>query len=491
MNASAQWMQSPKRWPLVGQPSNRSESFLKDARMVNCFAELDPVTNEYWVQKRIGFVFNTTLLANGLGRGAYTWHLTGSLAPVPDAWAVVGNGTNASLFKNGVVTGTPLGLTDSPGIWAWTETQPTTGNPQLVFASPGPGAFANLYYVSGIGGWTQAVLPVARGLYIVGLAYLDATIYFMDERCQIFGSNLEDPTTWSALNVITAKKIPGTGVALVKQLNYLLALKSASMEVFYDAANPTGSPLKQIDGATSPFGCASHDTVQVIDGVALYVSSNQTSFPQVIRVDNLAPSVISTPPIERLLAQLLARGGAHYSFVFKHSGHKFYGISSAALNMTLIYDIDQKLWQQWTDPNGDWFKLHSTAVNNLFQHQFLHPTNGSLYTFEGDYIYPTDNGAVAPVDIYTPNTDFGTRRRKTLHRMYIRSDQTPGSLLYVRHSDDDFQHWSIPRKLDLGRTTPYLDNEGTFVKRAYHFRQAAPTAFRIRSADLQMDIGTA
>src|SRR6266404_270424 len=356
MNASAQWMQSPKRWPLVGQPSNRSESPSKDARMVNCFAEMDPVTNEYWVQKRVGFAFNSNLLPNGLGRGAYTWYLTGSLTPTPSAWAVVGNGTNASLFKNGALTGTTLGLVDSPGIWAWTETQPVSGNPNLIFASPGPGAFANLYYVAGVGGWTQATLPVARGFYIVGLAYLDGTIYFMDELCQIFGSNLEDPTTWSSLNVIPAKKIPGTGVALVKQLSYLLALKSNSMEVFYDAANPTGSPLKQIDGATSPFGCISHDTVQVIDGVVLYVTSNQTSSPQVVRVDNLAPTIVSTPPVERMLDQLLARGGASYSWVFKHGGHRFYGISSAALNLTQVYDIDQKLWYQWTDSNGDWFK---------------------------------------------------------------------------------------------------------------------------------------
>src|ERR1700730_8903645 len=105
MKASAQWMQTQKRWPLVGQPSNRGESVLKDARLVNCFAELDPITSEYSIQKRIGFVAKTTLLANGLGRGMYSWYAVGGPTPTPDAYAVVGNATNASLFKNGVLTG--------------------------------------------------------------------------------------------------------------------------------------------------------------------------------------------------------------------------------------------------------------------------------------------------------------------------------------------------------------------------------------------------
>src|SRR5271170_811167 len=49
----APWMKAPKRWPLVQQPSNRSTSFTKDARLVNCYAEKQP-DGQYDVEKRFG-----------------------------------------------------------------------------------------------------------------------------------------------------------------------------------------------------------------------------------------------------------------------------------------------------------------------------------------------------------------------------------------------------------------------------------------------------
>jgi hypothetical protein len=134
--------------------------------------------------------------------------------------------------------------------------------------------------------------------------------------------------------------------------------------------------------------------------------------------------------------------------------------------------------------------MQSTGINSNYAHWFLTQGTGTIFQFDVAGTYPSDNGVTAGVDIYTTNEDFGTRRRKTLHRMYVRADQTPGSILYINRSNDDYKTWSTPKKLDLSKSTPYIDNEGTFTKRAYHFRHFAQTDFRIRSADLQMDIGT-
>lgn len=500
MSASAQDMRERlKRWPLLAQPSNRNEGApllsgvtpTKDARIVNGYAELDPNTGDYWVQKRIGYIVAfANLITFGLGRGMYTWITVGGATGNPVNYAIIGNGLNASLFKNGIVTGAALGLGDSPGNWSFTETQGATR--YMVFA--GVQISPNLYYTTG-SGYTLATLPAGRGNVICGLAYLDGTIYFMDELCQIFGSALEDPTTWTTLNMIPAKKIPGTGIWLGKQGVYVIALKSSGMEVFQDGAGaPPGSPLVQIDGATNTFGCANRDTVQTIDGTLIYVTSNQTASPQIVRIDNLVPTIISTPAIERLLDTSQGNGGTFSSWVFKHAGHRFYGITNDVTQITLVYDLDQNrpmgLWYQWTDTDGTYFKMQSTGINNTYLHWFLTTNTGTIFQFAADFTFPTDNGVVAPVDIYTPNEDFGTQRTKTLFRMNIRGDQKIGSTLFIRRSDDDYQTWSTFRKVDMGKATPYIDNEGTFVRRAYNFRHAAPTSFRIRSSDLQMELGT-
>lgn len=479
----------PHRWPLLAQPANRNEDPRLDARLVNGFAEYEPETGETWIKKRIGYsVVIANIIPFGSGRGMYTW-ITPSTQPNGQVanYAVISNGANASLVLNGNVTGTPLGLPDTPSNWSFTETQGATR--YLVFASS-----LNMYYTTG-SGWTLITLPSSRGRFITGLAYLDGSIYFMDELGQIFGSAIEDPTTWTNLNMIPAKKVPGIGIWFGRQLSYVIALKTQSMEVFYDGNGaPPGSALLQIDGATRMYGCADHDTAQEIDGTIIYLSNNNGNSPQIVRVDNLVPTVISTPPIERLFRKSLNLGGVFHSFAFKFGGHRFYGITHEATNITMVYDLDQNkptgYWYQWTDTDGSFFKMQSTGINHDYTNVFLSATTGTLYAFGSDEQLPTDAGVTIPVTIVTGSEDFGTRRRKTLHRMYIRADQKSGGTLYVSRSDNDYQQFSTPKALDLTQNTPYIEAEGTFVKRAYKLVHFAPTPFRIRSGDLQMDIGT-
>lgn len=488
-DGQAATVQMPHRWPLLTQPSNRNEDPRLDARLVNAFAEYDPETGETWVKKRIGYqIAIANVVAFGAGRGMYTW-ITPSSQPNGQVanYCVLGNSANASLILNGTVTGTPLGMVDTNSNWSFTETQGATR--YLVFASA-----KNMYYTTG-SGWTIATLPSSRGTFITGLAYLDGSIYFMDELGQIFGSALEDPTTWTNLNMIPAKKVPGIGVWFGRQLSYVIALKTQSMEVFYDGDGaPPGSALLQIDGATTMFGCADHDTVQEIDGTIIYASNNNGNSLQIIRVDNLTSTPISTPAIERLFNKSLQTGGAFHSFAFRYGGHRFYGISHEGTNVTMVYDLDQNkptgYWYQWTDTDGSYFKLQCAGIGHLYDNQFISTVTGSIYSFGNDQAFPTDAGVVAPVTIVTGLEDFGTRRRKTLHRMYIRADQHSGGNLFVSRSDNDYTSWSTPKKLDLNKSTPYIEAEGTFVKRAYKFTHFAATPFRIRSGDLQMDIGT-
>lgn len=477
-------MQKPARWPLVAQAANRGESFLKDARLVNAIAEKDPNTGEWQVQKRIGYTLGYTVAGANVGGGCYNW---GPINTGKNLYSVFCSGLTSSLFIDGAVTGaSSLDRINSGQKFNFVETQGQATR-YLVFAGP-----FTVYYTSGAG-WTAAPIP-AHGAFIRGLAYLDSTIYFMDELCNIYGSSLDNPTiAWSATNRIIANKIAGDGIGLINLLQYVIALKSNSREVFYDAGNPTGSPLSPIDGALSNYGCVDQGSVQVIDNVLFYLSSNKTVSPQLVRVDNLVETVISTPSIDRLFdtAQQSLIPGGIISWTFKQGGHRFYGITVQNSNVTLVYDIDQNLWYQWTSSTGGFFPFVATGYGGSgTNHAIQGILDGSIYFFDGAYNTPTDNGVITPVDIYTPSTDFMTRRGKTLHRMYIRSDQTPGSILYIRRSNNDYKTWSNFRRLDLGKNNPYIDNEGTFIKRAYNFRHASQTDFRIRSADLQMDFGT-
>jgi len=228
----------------------------------------------------------------------------------------------------------------------------------------------------------------------------------------------------------------------------------------------------------------------------LYVSGNgQTA--QVILLENLSPRIVSTPGVDRLLTMMhntTFLSGVQ-AWTFKLGGHRFYGLTCRALNLTLVYDIDQKFWKLWTDALGNYWPIITTvaAVSNynaspvdvLAQHE----STGYLYTIGDSYLYPTDYSTVFPVDIYTSNFDAGTSRQKQLNSLYFQADQQSGSALWSQYSDDDYQSWSEPEEIDLSVARPSLGAQGSFYKRAYHLQHRLPTPLRLCSVDLPLDFG--
>lgn len=343
---------------------------------------------------------------------------------------------------------------------------------------------------SGTGYVYPAEFPLASN--VKGFAYLDGTLYTMDEQANIWGTRspptgaFDQPKDWDPLNVVVARIEPDKGVCLASQMVYVIALKEWTTEVFYDAENPVGSPLSPVQGAKQPYGCLSSDTVQRIDDMLFWVSTNRSASPQVVKMDNLKIQVVSTPAIDRLLNDSSSR--TFYSWHFRHGGHRFYGVTIVESDLTLVYDLDQGLWYRWTDTNDNYWKVCSityAAGRRVAQHY----TNGKLYYVEGDYEYPTDDGAETSVHIYTPNATFSTDTRKTNIMMKFNADQQDGSVLLVRWSDDDYKTWTNFRTVELSRKRPILSHCGTFYRRAWHLYHRSPTPFRIKSTDLHLEMG--
>lgn len=469
-------IQKPLRWPLATPPGNRGQSGDKDARLINCFAELDPTLGGYRINKRpsLGQVVYPDIPPGG-ANGTYLWENI--------------NGTRSfmhvvqdRIYKGGVaLSGT---FTLPVGMFTFT---PMRSVPSLLAFGDGNKG----YYTDGTTVHEITDISFPRP-YCPGMVYLDGTLYAMSLRAEIFGTtNLDDPTAWSALNKIIARIEPDRGVALAKQLTYIIALKQWTTEVFYDAGNATGSPLAPIEGAKINYGCADADSVQDIDGSLIWVTNNRHLQRQVIRMDALQSQIISTPPIERLLIANQAAG--YGSCTLKLGGHRYYVLDCFFSNITLVYDLDQQLWYYWAKPNGDaWGVISASYDAGLTNHLVQLRSSGQIVTLDTDENVPGDLGAAFPVDIYTPNFDAGVDRQKTLHQMYVNADLRAGSKLYVRCNDYDYDpaKWTNFREVNLGLQRPMLDNCGTFYRRAYHFRHMGLQPFRMSSVALNLDIGT-
>lgn len=456
----AQTVEMPKRLPLVAEPENRDDSTAKDARLVNSYIEKDK-RGEYWWYKRAGLLSN--LVKSGNGYGLYNW--------LGDLYEVFGT----TLYKNGSSLGTVDG---TGGVYRFSTTLGAT--PRLVL---GNGVKAYTYDGATLAQITDVDFPAT---FVKGWAYLDGTTYVMDSKANIYGSDLNDPTSWDPLNVLIAQIEPDGGVALAKQLVYVIAFKQWSTEVFYDAANATGSPLGTVQGAKCNFGCISADSIQSIDDILIWVSTNRSAAPAVMMMDNLKVQKISTKAIDRLLDELDYT--TVFSWQFKDEGHRFYGITVKAGNLTLVYDMDEDRWAQWTDPNGNYWPIVATTYDSALKHYVQHESNGTMYLMDRDYT--NDYGTVFPVDLYTPLFDGGIDRRKLVNVLHLEGDQTPGSVIQVRVSDDDYQTWSNFRSIDMSQPRPFITQMGTFYRRAHNFRHNCNTTMRVRAGDWQVDIGT-
>ena len=456
----------PKRLPLVIQPENRDETTAKDSKLVNGYAEKKEDTGEYMIYKRPGRALSREL-GTGTGLGIFNW--------LGDIYSAVGT----NLYK----AGSNLGTIDGTSPYSFS---PILGGTQRLFLHNN----AKGYNYDGGAGLVAVADPDFPAALVPGIAYLDATAYVMDGNANIYGSGINDTTSWDPLNKIVAQIEPDGGIAIGKQLVYVVAWKQWSTEIFYDAANATGSPLGRVDGAKVNYGCASAYSIQDIDGTLIWAATNRSSSMQIIMMDQLKPTIISTKPIERLLDTVDT--SACQSWALKHDGHRFYLLTFKNNNITLVYDLNERLWHQWTEHSGvaeNYVKIQSATFGGALQHYLLHESNGNIYTVDStDY---TDDGTQITWDLYTSNYDAGMRSRsKTNSKLYVIGDQTPGCLIQIRHSDDDYQSWSNFSTVDMNQALPSLPNRGTFYKRAHHLRHTVAGYLRLQELQLQLELGT-
>ena len=462
----AQTTTAPKRLPLVTAPSNRDNDPTKDARLVNCYAE-KALDGDYWIYKRPGLLTDSTPPGSAsAGLGIFRW--------LGNTYSIFGS----TVYKNGVALAGSVDTTN--GVYRFSS---CLGTQLLVFGN-GVKAYT-------CDGTTVTVIsdPNFPASFVKGWAYLDGTMYVMNTTAHVLGSAINNPTSWDPLNTITAQIEPDLAVGLEKQLVYVVAFKQWTTEIFYDQQNvPPSSPLGPVQGAKLDYGCISADSIRILDGTLFWLSTNRTGSAQVMALNNLKVDVISTPAIERLLDD--SSYVTIYSWTHKDEGHKFYILTLVNLNLTLAYDIGQQLWSQWTDVNGNYLPIVDSCTDAVFEHLVQHATDGKLYKFDTEYF--GDDYSIITADIITPNFDGGIDRRKTLSRMHVAADQTPGSVLKVRYNDNDYDpvKWSNFRDIDLSRERPFLQDMGTFSRRAFHFRHQSNTRLRIKAVDLQLDIGT-
>jgi hypothetical protein len=473
--------EGPVKLPLVVTLDQRGSALTTDARTYNCLAEKH-ADGEHTIAKRPGFyVYATDNSGKNIGNGFYYW------AQKNEYWAVI----DGSLVKTFATL--PVGAVSSAAGYWFNE---TLGTPYYLYLSNGVAG----YTVSSAGAFAQIVDPNYPAVTVPGSAYLDGTIYVMDLQGRIWGTtNLNDPTAWSATNMVRASSDTDLGIALARQATYVVAFKQWSTEFFYDAGNyagtSTGSTLLPVQNAKLPVGCSAPETVRSLEDNLFWMGSSRGGAPAIFKLSRLQMTRISTPPVERLLIQSYSAK----AWTTRLNGHSLYVLPLPS-GPDLVYDDTVGMWYFWSYTYTGFSPTASLPISysasDGLQTFFQGATGGVFYNFSATSYNDGTPGVVGGpnlplvVDIITPIFDGGVQLRKTLTKLTILADQLGGGFLKVRWSDDDYKTWSNWQTVNLQDSLPQLTNLGTFRRRAFHFQHSSPTAFRMSSVDLHILLGT-
>ena len=243
--------------------------------------------------------------------------------------------TSGSVYVGMALTGGTL--SGSATIVSFGTFNGTSGTVNLSIAQ----TFANPTTVTG--NYSVANYPA---ITVKGIVYLDGTYYVMDLNGSIYGSGINNPLGWSALNVIQSNAEPDGGVALFRQLNLIVAFQTSSTEFFYDAANPIGSPLLPYASAFIEVGCASGNSVAQTENTLFFMGVTKQKGRAIYKLDGTKSKMVSNPFIDRLLnADDLSNVSA---FCVRISGHTFYVLYLGNTQQTLVFDSTSQLWGKWT-----------------------------------------------------------------------------------------------------------------------------------------------
>lgn len=309
-----------------------------------------------------------------------------------------------------------------------------------------------------------------------GICYLDGTYYVMTPEALIYGSNINDPFTWSALNVISANAEPDLGVALFRQLNLLCAFGEYSTQFFYDAGNPTGSPLLPYSSANLEIGCASAESIAQAENTLFFIGKARQKGRTIYKMEGTQIQGISNPFIDRILdSDSLA---SVLSFFIKISGHGFYILTLPNSNITLVYDVITGMWSKWTQQTAGTTITGATFVwtDNLVtgtktahglsdgQYVSIASSNPSGYNYSGainvvdanTFTYPltTNPGTYVGSAVITPYTEtyFNMGSYTKSGNLDLVQDSTTGTVYTV--STGTYQDNGIPIKMEL-RTSKF------------------------------------
>src|SRR5579863_2497784 len=257
-----------------------------------------------------------------------------------------------------------------------------------------------LLIVDGVGAWCYVfataaytqVLPGTLGITPTSLSYQDGFGVVNDAGTnQWWQSDLNDFTTWSALNFSSADSTPDQIVTMFDILREVWLFKQTVTEVWVNAGLP-GFAFQRLQGVQMPEGCVAPSSIARMGDTIVWLGQDEQGQGVVYQSNGYSAMPISTFSINIAIQSFSTISDA-IGYVYQDTGHVFYVLTFPTGNMTFCFDGVTRLWHERAAFSNGLFSRHQSNCHASAYgvHVVGDFQNGNLYSLSTNVF--TDNGA--------------------------------------------------------------------------------------------------
>lgn len=172
------------------------------------------------------------------------------------------------------------------------------------------------------------------------VTFLDGYLVFRRPGTnQIFNTGL-NATTFNALDITSADGRPDNAVGLITNNRELVIAKETSSELWYNAANSTGSPFSRSPSGLKEIGCAAGDSLVNQDNAVFMLANDKT----IRRLSSIWQSV-SQHGVEAAIQRMTSITDC-YAIPYWMEGHLFVAFCFPTAGRTFVLDLTTQQWHE-------------------------------------------------------------------------------------------------------------------------------------------------
>lgn len=323
-------------------------------------------------------------------------------------------------------------------------------------------------------------------------------IYNTPNASTIYATAINDGTSVDALDVTTAEKKPDKTVGLAVDKGELWVFGEKSIEIYFNAANPTGFPFSLRNGAAVDQGCAAAHSIVSVNNTLMWLDDRG----YIVNIEGgYGIRTVSTEAINAEINKYPKIDDA-FAYTYIESGHQFYVITFPSANKTWVYDLTLGAWHERASYDLDkGFMRH--IGNCAIQHKRLNLlggyNDGTIYIMDRDFL--DDDGEeirrLRTTQHFTVENKLVGIPEFELHIEAGRGLQTgQGSdpQIMMRYSNDGGIRWSHELWRSLGKVGEYgkrcrWNRLGSAREWIFEFSYSEPTEFVIMEAYMELEGG--